>query len=69
MNNKITISIQVEPDLHAFVKSQAQAEGRSMGNWIKRLIEFKRNLSPDRPVPTDYSQRGPAAIGTGGVGE
>lgn len=63
MSDKITISIQVEPDLHAFVKTQAQAEGRSMGNWIKRLIEFKRTMSPTRPVPTDYSQIAPALAG------
>jgi negative regulator of replication initiation len=65
MSDKITISIQVEPDLHAFVKTQAQAEGRSMGNWIKRLIEFKRAMSPDRPVPTDYSQIVSALAGPG----
>jgi hypothetical protein len=65
MSDKITISIQVEPDLHAFVKSQAQAESRSMGNWIKRLIEFKRDMSPNRPVPTDYSQISMTLAGKG----
>jgi negative regulator of replication initiation len=68
MKNK-TISILVESDLYDFVKSQAEAESRSMGNWIKRLIEFKRDMSPTRPVPTDYSQLAPALAGKGGMGE
>lgn len=64
MKNK-TISILVEPALYEFVKRQSAAEGRSMGNWIARLIEFKRDMSPDRPVPTDYSKLGPALAGPG----
>ena len=56
MSDKITISIQVDPEMHEFVKSQAQAEGRSMGNWIKRLIEFKRDRPAGRHVPTDYGR-------------
>jgi len=64
-----TISIQVDLALHEFVKSQAEAEGRSMSNWIKRLIEFKRDMSPTRPVPTDYGKIAPAMARQGGMGE
>ena len=64
MKNK-TISIQVEPELYEFVKTQAAAESRSMGNWISRLIEFKRAMSPNRPVPTDYGKIG-LSLASGG---
>jgi len=68
MSDKITNSIQVDPEMHEFVKTQAQAEDRSMGNWIKRLIEFKRAMSPDRPVPTDYGRLKPELAGQGEEG-
>lgn len=45
--NKINITIQVKKSFHARVQARAKEEGRSMANWIKRVLEKELNKTVD----------------------
>jgi len=69
MKPKTTISIQMDQDLYDFVKSQAHADGRSMGGWIKQLILLKQTPQRELPFFGQPKQIAPELAGPGGVGE
>ena len=60
-----TISIQVDPEMYDFVKSQAKLEGRSMGNWIRQLILLRRTPQTELPFFGHPKQIVPEFAGEG----
>lgn len=38
MDNKHAITVRLTPDIHRAATAQATKEGRSLANWVTRLI-------------------------------
>lgn len=61
-----TISIQVDMAMYEFVRTEAKKEGRSMGNWIRQLIQLKRTPQTELPF---FGQRKQIESELAGQGE
>ena len=69
MTEKITISVQVDPQIYEYVKTTAKVEGRSMSNWLLQLILQRRSPQRELPFFGQPKQIAPELAGPGGVGE
>lgn len=45
MKDKTYITVQVDQDLRQYIKGKADQEKRSMGNWVRWLIEQYRQTN------------------------